>query len=118
MNRRDRERGMTDNLESGERGSLRDPAGLPRPALWPAPPAGAQPAPVTGRETGSDEDARSRFRAAYLAVGLMCAGLILLAVAAISQLWWVAAAGVVVGAVGAIRAIKARILQAATVADE
>lgn len=109
---------MTDNLESGERGSLRDPAELPRPALWPAPPAGAQPAPVTGREMGSDEDARSRFGAAYLAVGLMCAGLLLLAVAAISRLWWIAVVGLVVGAAGSALAIKSRILAAATVADE
>jgi hypothetical protein len=108
---------MTEQLPSGERGTLRDPADLPRPALWPAPPSGAQPVPVHGRDKGGpqEEVAQRRLPLAWTGIALMLVGVVLLGFAVGAQSWVLAVLGIAVGAVGAGAALKSRIMEAATV---
>jgi hypothetical protein len=108
---------MSEQLPSGERGVLSDPADLPRPALWPEPPRGAQPVPVHGRDKGGPEEeiAQRRLPLAWTGVGLLVLALVVVGLAIVAQSWWLVAVGVVVGAVGAACTLKSRILEAATV---
>jgi hypothetical protein len=105
------------DLESGESGTPADPASLPRPALWPEPPAGQAPVPIRGKDEENAE-ARAHVRAAYVGIGLMVLGLVLLAVAAIVRSWLPAVLGLAAGAAGAVVAVRSRVMDAATVGEE
>jgi hypothetical protein len=85
-----------------------DPVGLPRPEMWPV---GATDQPFRGIEDEPDEDAPSRPHLAWVAVGLMVAGAVLVGLAVVLQSWVPLAAGVVVGLVGLVLALRARIFQ-------
>lgn len=93
-----------------------DPGSLPRPALWPAPPTGQQARAFSGLE---DESATpvptGSWRSAWLAVGLLVLGAVLLGVALVTQLPVVALVAVLVGGAGAVLAWKARIMETVTV---
>ena len=105
------------DLDSGESGRPVDPASLPRPALWAEPKPGEQPVAVRGK-ADENADARAHVTQAYVGVGLMCLGLVLLAVAAVVRAWPPAVLGLVVGAVGVAVALRARVMEAATVGEE
>lgn len=108
---------MSDELPSGEKGVLGDPSQLPRPEMWPEPPVGQQPLPVTGRMKPGEEEAvaRRRLPIAWTGIALLSLAAVLLGLAVGRQSWLLAVLGVVVGAVGAGLALASRILHAATV---
>ena len=108
---------MSEKLPSGEKGTLSDPSQLPRPELWPEPPAGQQPLPVSGRqEPGEKEEiAHRRLPIAWTGIALMSLAAILLGVAVGRQSWLLAVVGVLIGAVGGGLALASRIMDAATV---
>lgn len=110
---------MTD-LESGESGQVADPSQLARPVMWPEPPKGQAPVAIHGRQGEPDkaEDAQSKKGQAYAAVGMMCAALVLLAVMAITRAWWIAVVALPLGGAGALLAVKAHILEDATVGED
>jgi hypothetical protein len=104
-------------LPSGETAALHDPAELPRPRLWPKPPPGHQPVPVSGRE-GPDEAeqvAHRRLPVAWAAIGIMIVAVVVLGLAVGRQSWVLSATGLGVGALGAGLALWSRIMEAATV---
>jgi len=96
--------------------TLRDPAALPRPVLWPVPKPGQQPSgDPTGKAGHLGVSGEPQARGpAWVAVGLMilstCLGT--LALIAKGWPWWVAAG--IVGLAGALLAWKAQIMQDAT----
>jgi hypothetical protein len=108
---------MSEELPSGETGFLRDPAELPRPALWPKPEAGTQPVPVHGREQRGqkEEVAERRLPFAWAGVALLIASVLILGLAVARLSWLLAIAGLVVGAAGAGVTLYSRIMDAATI---
>jgi hypothetical protein len=108
---------MSEELPSGEKGTPGDPAQLPRPEMWPEPPAGQQPRPITGRAEPGEADAiaHRRLPIAWLGVAVLCAAAILLGLAVAMQTWLLAVIGVLVGAVGAGLTLASRIMEAATI---
>lgn len=108
---------MAEELPSGEQGTLRDPADLPRPVLWPAPPAGAQPVQVHARDKGGPEEevAKRRLPLAWTGIALMVVAVVLLGFAVGVQSWVLGVLGLAVGAIGAAAALKSKIMEAATV---
>jgi hypothetical protein len=105
------------DFDSGESGRQADPASLPRPALWPEPAPGEQPVAVRGK-ADENADARAHVKEAYVGVALMVLGLVLLAVAAVVRSWLPAGAGLLAGGAGAVVALRARVMDAATVGEE
>lgn len=108
---------MTDKLPSGEKGTLRDPSQLPRPQMWPEPPVGQQPLPISGRTEPGEKEAvaHRRLPIAWLGIGLMSLAAVILGVAVGRQSWILAVVGVVIGATGGGLALASRIMDAATV---
>jgi hypothetical protein len=108
---------MSDELPSGEHGTLRDPAELPRPVLWPKPAAGEQPVPMHGREEGGPEEeiAKRRLPLAWTAIGILVVTAIVLGVAVGRHSLILLGIGVVLGVIGGGLALKSRIMEAATV---
>jgi hypothetical protein len=108
---------MSEELPSGEKGRRGDPSQLPRPEMWPEPPAGSQPTPITGRTEPGEADAiaHRRLPVAWLGVGALCVAAILLGFAVGRQSWVLAVVGVLVGAVGAALTLASRIMAAATI---
>lgn len=108
---------MTSDLpDSGEPG-IAPPtnAGLPRPAMWPA---GAERQPFDDIEEDTETPAGpGRRSAVWLAVGLMVAGAVLVGLAVVMMAWPPAVAGVLVGGVGAVLALRARIMEDVSVSD-
>jgi len=96
--------------------TVRDPAALPRPVLWPIPEPGQQPSgdPVgKAGQFGAGGEPQRR-GPAWVAVGPMILSSCLGTLALIAKGWpWWAVAGAV-GLVGALLAWKAQIMQDAT----
>lgn len=96
------------------------PDALPHPALWADGPPGV---PAHAFEGKQEDDAkippktRGRTLATWGAVAAMALGALLLGVAFVLQSLWLGAVGLVVGAAGAVAAIRARIMLAVTVGD-
>ena len=93
-----------------------DPATLPRPKLYANPPAGQQPQAFHGR---ADEQASGRpgKASAFVAVGLMILGVILVGLFVATVQWPLLVLGLLVGAGGAVLAVKVRIMEDVSVAD-
>lgn len=108
---------MSDTLPSGESGRLRDPSELPHPVMWPEPPRGAQPVPISGRDKGGPEEeiAKRREPMAWAGIAALVVAVVLLGFAVGRQSLILLAIGVVLGAVGGVLALKARIMDGATV---
>jgi hypothetical protein len=108
---------MTDELPSGEHGTLHDPSELPKPVLWPDPVPGEQPVAMHGREQGGPEEqiARRRLPLAWTAIGVLVVAVIVLGVAVGRHSLILVATGVAIGSVGAGLALKSRIMEAATI---
>jgi hypothetical protein len=108
---------MSDELPSGEHGTLRDPAQLPKPVLWPKPAPGEQPVPMHGREEGGPEEeiAKQRLPLAWTAIGILVVAVVLLGVAVGRHSLILLGIGVAIGAIGGALALKSRIMEAATV---
>ena len=89
-----------------------DPASLPRPALWPDPPAG-QPARAYSRleQPSTAPVPPGSWRSAWLAVGLLVLAAALVGVAFVVQSLWPAVVAVLVGIAGAVVAWKARLME-------
>jgi hypothetical protein len=109
--------GMSDPLPSGETGRLRDPAELPRPVMWPDPKPGEQPVPIHGRDEGGpqEEVAKRRLPMAWAGIGTLVVALVTLGVAVGRQSSILLGIGLVLVGVGGTLAIKARIMDGATV---
>lgn len=89
-------------------------AALAHPALWPEPKAGEQPRAYShsyGKEAQRKPPAHRLLVLAWVAVGVIIAGAVLLGFGIAFSLWPLAVAGVVVGLVGGGVAIKSRITQ-------
>jgi hypothetical protein len=108
---------MSDALPSGETGRLRDPSELPRPVMWPEPPPGAQPVPIHGRDQGGPEEevAKRREPMAWAGIALLVAAAVVLGFCVGRQSVILLAIGVALAAVGGTLALKARIMDGATV---
>jgi hypothetical protein len=108
---------MSDELPSGEHGTLRDPSQLPKPVLWPEPAPGEQPVPMHGREQGGPEEeiAKRRLPLAWTAIGILVVAVVLLGVAVGRHSLILLGTGVVIGVIGGALALKSRIMEAATV---
>jgi hypothetical protein len=92
-----------------EQRSTGDSLGLPRPEMWPA---GATDTPFTGIEDQEpDDSAPARPHLAWVAVGLMIAGAVLVGLAVALRSWVPLVAGVVVGVTGLVLALRAKIFQ-------
>lgn len=96
------------------------PEALPHPALWPDGPAGV---PAHAFEGKQEDDADippqtgGRTLATWGAVAVMVLGAALLGVAFVLTSLWLGAVGLVVGAGGAIAALRAKIMFAVSVGD-
>lgn len=115
--------GVTDSLpdslpESGDGLPPPPPEALPHPALWSTPPPGSAPVAYDGQ---AEEDAdipprtRGHMIATWASVAGMLLGAVLLALAFVLQSWPLAVLGIVVGAAGAVGALKVKILTAVSV---
>jgi hypothetical protein len=108
---------MSDTLPSGETGRLRDPSELPRPVMWPDPAPGQQPLPIHGRDKGGPEEeiAKRREPMAWAGIGLLVAAAVVLGFCVARQSLILLAIGLVLAAIGGTLALKARIMDGATV---
>jgi hypothetical protein len=108
---------MSDKLPSGETGTLRDPADLPRPALWSKPAPGQQPVPISGREEGGEKEeiAHRRLPLGWAGIGVLVVAAIVLGFAVGKQSWLLVAIGVALAALGGSLVLKSRLMDAATV---
>lgn len=88
--------------------------GLPRPEMWPA---GAGETPFTGIEDDEDGDRSGSLAPAWVAVGLMVVGVVLVGLAFVLQSWVPAVVGVVVGVTGLVLALRARIFEDVKLTD-
>lgn len=103
-----------------QRGNARvmDPSTLPRPKLYAEPSYGEQPQAFAGRaEDDAPPETQSK-TGAYVAVGLMIVGLILVGVFVATTSWPLLVLGLVVGAVGAALAWKVHIMRDVSVYDK
>jgi hypothetical protein len=111
--------GLPERLpDSGDGLAPPEPEALPHPALWSTPPPGQAPVAYDGQaEDDADVPARTRSHtiATWASVGGMLLGAVLLALAFVLQSWPLAVAGLVVGAAGAVGALKVKILTAVSV---
>ena len=89
-----------------------DPSTLPRPALWPDPPAG-QPARAYSKleEPSAPPVPPGSWGSAWVAVGLLVLAVALVGLAFVLQSPWPAVLGVLIGAVGGVVAWKARLME-------
>ncbi len=89
-----------------------DPASLPRPALWPAPPTG-QPAKAYSRveEPVAPPVPPDDWRTAWVAVALLVLAVVLMGVAFVMQSPWPAVLSVLVGLAGGAFAWKGRLME-------
>ena len=86
-----------------------DPIGLPRPAMWPP---GATDTPFsTVEDDTAPPETPGRGRLAWVAVGLVVVGVVLLGLAVALTSWVPAVAGVVLGLAGMVLAYRARIFE-------
>jgi hypothetical protein len=108
---------MSEQLPSGETGTLGDPADLPRPVMWSKPTAGAQPVPIHGRDEGSEKEKIAERRLPYAWAGIVTCivAVVCLGLAVGRQSWILAVLGLVLGAIGGIVVLKSRLMDAATV---
>jgi len=95
-----------------------DPDALPRPALWSPPAPGSQARAFSGLEEDSATPvSREGWRSAWLAVGLMLVGAVLLGIAFVTRAPVVAVLAVLVGGAGAVLAWKFKIMEDVSVED-
>jgi hypothetical protein len=108
---------MNEKLPSGETGTLRDPAELPRPAMWSKPAPGHQPVAMTGREEGGEKEeiARRRLPLAWTGIGVLVLAAVILGFAVGRQSWILVVTGVALAIVGGSLTLKSRLMDAATV---
>jgi hypothetical protein len=115
--------GVSDSLpdslpDSGDGLAPPAPEALPHPALWTTPAPGQAPVAYDGQaEDEADIPPRTRGHeiATWASVAGMLLGAVLIALAFVLQAWPVAVAGVLVGAAGAVGAMKVKILTAVSV---
>lgn len=108
---------MSEDLPSSGEPGVAPPApgSLPRGAMWPE---HAEQAPFRGAEGDTSTPASpARKRLAFVAVGIMVVGLVLVGLAVVRTSWLLLACGVVVGAVGVVLAVRARIMEDVSVSD-
>lgn len=108
---------MSDDLPSSGEPGLRPPApgDLPRPALWSP---GLPEAPFDGaQEDTADPPTPARRKLAWIAVALMLLGVALVGVALVATSWTALAVAVLVGVVGVVLALRARIMEDVSVSD-
>lgn len=108
---------MTDDLPASGDPGTQPPssAALPRPAMWPQ---GGTGAPFDGaQEDTATPPGTTRKRVAWAAVAAMVVGVVLLGLAAVTRSWGLAASGAALGAVGAVVAMRARIMEDVSVSD-
>lgn len=108
---------MSDELpSSGDPGTRPPvPGSLPRPAMWPR---GARQTPFDGAEEDTaTPPTPARRRLAYIAVAIMIAGVVLVGLSLVATSWLLLAVGVVLGVVGAVLALRARIMEDVSVSD-
>ena len=108
---------MSEQLPSGESGTLHDPAELPRPAMWSKPSPGAQPVGISGRVTKGEKEriAERRLPLGWAGIAGSVVAVILLGVAVAAQSRLLLVVGLVLGAVGAAAVLRSRLMDAATV---
>ena len=97
-------------------GRVVDPASLPRPKLYAEPRPGQQPVAFSGLEE-QESNAGPGSVPAFVAVAVMILGVVLVAAFVLTMSWPLLAAGLVVGAIGVVLALKARIMQDVSVTD-
>jgi CHASE2 domain-containing sensor protein len=94
-----------------------DPGALRRPKLWAPPRPGEPPRGFTGLVGGSSPSRRQRQRA-WLAVGVMLAGVVLVAFGVALWTWTYVAVGAAAGAAGALLSWRARIMEDVSTSDD
>ena len=108
---------MSEDLpDSGEPGIAPPvPGSLPRPAMWPA---GATETPFDGAEDDTaTPPSQARRRVSYAGVGAMIVAVVVVGLAVVTTSWAIFAVGLVLGAVGAVVALKAGIMNDVSVSD-
>lgn len=108
---------MSDDLPtSGDPGVAPPvPGSLPRPAMWAD---GTQETPFRGMEGDTaTPPSTGRKRLAFVAVAIMVAGVVLVGLSVALTSWTLLAAGVVIGACGAVLALRVRIMDDVSVSD-
>lgn len=95
---------------------MTDPSTLPRPVLFADPRPGEQPQAVRGLAEESSPK-RSSAKPAFVAVALMVVGVVLVGVSLITTRWSLLIIGFALGAVGAVLARRAHIMQDVSVTD-
>lgn len=108
---------MSDDLPSSGDPGVAPPApgSLPRPAMWPQ---GATETPFRGAEEDtSTPPGPGRRRLAYVAVAIMIVGVALVGLSVAATSWTLLVVGLVIGAAGAVLALRIGIMDDVSVSD-